>query len=277
MLSLCIVKRIFSIVLLLLMPLGGITQNDSLKIVQDVEFIWQDDFNPKEQAKAKKWLYSVAVSTQKLLGKYPFPLRFFIRKREQSYGPLVGCHAKFAADVRGVYLGIDLRYPEEDFMKSWKTPHEISHLALPALGRQNAWFFEGFATFMSRQILQAMGYYSEEELEEIYKEKFSEIKADFNKTGTFVDVIKNQTGYYNYKAFYWGGATFFYRADKVLRKKHKTTMCEVVKTYQEAERKDDRSLLMVIKSWDRIVGSDVFTQLMIEYRNNSAASVMERY
>ena len=250
---------------------------DSLRIVQDIEFIWQSKFTKEEKIKTRKWVRTVAVQSQKLLGKYPFKLRFFITRKEQNYGPLVGCYAKFGESVRGVYLGIDPRYPEEDFMKSWKTPHEISHLALPALGKQNAWFFEGFATYMSRQILAKMGYYTTEELNDFYLQQFASIKDDFNKKGTFVEVIRPMIFYHNYTSFYWGGASYFYQADKILKKEHHTNLCKVVREYQKEKRLNDTNILMVIKSWDSLVGSDVFSKLMRRYRNTEASDVMKGY
>ncbi len=251
--------------------------SDSIRIVKDVEMIWQSEFNEEEKTRIRKIMYTFAVQGQRLLGKYPYKLRFYIRRYDADWGPLLGCYVKFGEAVRGVYLGVDMGYPTADFLSSWKVPHEVSHLALPALGTQNSWFYEGFATYMSRQIMKANGHYTADQCDSIYRQKFAEVKPDFDQDGTFLSVILGQTANYNYSAFYWGGASFFYRADEILNSKHNTNLCAVVKTYQKSQRLDDKNLLMVIKSWDAIVGADVFSSLMREYRNVEARTVMSRF
>ena len=262
--------------LFLVLPAFSFGINDSLLIVKDVEFVWQSEFSEKEKNRVSKIMKIFAVQTQQLLGKYPFKLKFYITRYNQKWGPLLGCHVKFSESVRGVYVGVDLSYMNKDFYDSWKMPHEISHLAIPGLGSENSWFAEGFATFMSRQIMASAGTIGKSVPDSVYQTKFTEVKSSFNSSETFLTVIRGLVAKHDYSGYYWGGATYFYRADQILREKHNTTMCAVVKAYQTPARLNNKNLLMVIKSWDAIVGSDVFTSLMREYRNEPAKTVMAR-
>jgi hypothetical protein len=257
-------------------PLFSLGNKDSLQIVADVQFVWQSEFSEKEKNRVMKIMKTHAVQAQMLLGKYPFKLKFYITRYNQSWGPLVGCHVKFNESVRGVYAGVDLSYTNKEFYDSWKMPHEISHLAIPGLGSENSWFAEGFATFMSRQIMAYTGKIGKDAPDSTYLAKFKEVKSSFNSDETFLTVIRGLVTDRNYSAYYWGGATFFYRADQILKEKHNSSMCAVVKAYQKPVRLSDKSLFMVIKSWDAIVGANVFSSLMYEYRNEPARTVMGR-
>jgi hypothetical protein len=254
---------------------GDETQLDSVQIVKDVEFVWKTSFTQKEKDRIENLLYSCAYQAQKSLGKYPFKLRFFCTKRNMN-GPLGGCRAKFSGPEKGVHLGIDPRYSDSEFMRDWRTHHEISHLALPALGKRNRWFFEGFATYCSRQIMAEANLLSYAEVDSINKARVDAIREDFDQKGTFLEVIIYHQEHWNFSAYYWGGATYFLRADRILKKRYDTSMMEVLREYQLKERNDDRVLLDVIHSWDAIIGDAMFSRLMKEYRTVSAKTVMSR-
>jgi hypothetical protein len=248
-------------------------RDDSLRITAGISFKFQGDFAQAERRRVKNMLYAMGYNAQKTLGEFPFPLNFYCRKQEMSQ-PLGGCLARFDGPRRGVHLGMDLNYSDQQFRESWKIYHEISHLHLPFLEKPSKWFYEGFATYMSRQIMKDMGLFTEESLDEVNRGRFDEIRPDFDREGTFFEVVKYHQENWNFSAFYWGGCTFFYRANRALVAKYDTNLNEIVKEYQKSEREDDSSVMDILRSWDRILGKALFTSLMRKYRTQSARKVM---
>jgi len=247
---------------------------DSLELIDNVGFKYQSQFSSVEKERIEKLLTSYAYYSQNCLGKYPFPLNFYVSRIESSRRPLGFCQAKFGESVRGVYLPMDLRWKNEDFWSMWQIPHEISHLALPALGRSKRWFFEGFATYMSHEIMRDMGIYDNESLEAHYKESFGEIKDDYQSNDTFYETVLNHQNSGHYTQFYRGGAVYFYRANRALKRKYDTSITEIVKEYQKRRKPNHRTIHQVISCWDEILGAKLFTGLMHKLRNKSAKQVM---
>jgi myo-inositol catabolism protein IolC len=82
---------------------------------------------------------------------------------------------------------------------------------------------------------------------------------------------------HQYNALYWGSASYFYRADKQLEKEGKISLTQVIKRYQTCCRSKNESLLEIIKSFNRISESEIFTELMIQYRTLPARIIMRNF
>lgn len=248
---------------------------DSLELIDNVGFKYQSTFSSTEKERIENLLNGYAYYCQKCLGKYPFDLNFYVSRIESSRRPLGFCQAKFGEDVRGVYLPMDLRWKDEDFLSMWQIPHEVSHLALPALGKSKRWFFEGFATYMSHEIMKEMGLYDATSLDAHYKESFEAVRDDFQGEETFHEALLNHQDSRHYTQFYRGGAVYFYRANRALKRKYDTNILAIVNRYQKERKPNHRTVQQVITSWDDILGAPLFSTLMGKLRNNSAKQVME--
>ena len=259
--------------MLLIANLSLASKKDSLRIVKDISISWESKFSAEEKSRVERILYSLGYHAQASLGKLPFPLKFYCRQKEMSQ-PLGGCVAKFGGPKRGVQVGFDMRYTDEQFIESWKIHHEISHLHLPWLEKKHEWFYEGFATYMSRQIMLDMGLFTKESLDKLNRKRIDEIRDSFDRDGTFLEVVTYHQDQWNFSEYYWGGSTYFYRANRALEKKYDTNLKEIISKYQQRGRQTDKTLNDVLRSWDNILGKKLFTSLMHKYKTESARQVM---
>ena len=90
-------------------------------------------------------------------------------------------------------------------MNDWTAAHELSHLLLPYLGRDNSWYAEGFASFMQYQILHAMNLLSKSAIDTEYQRRLD--KAESNYTFDqlpFALAAKKLRAQHKYPTMYWG-------------------------------------------------------------------------
>lgn len=245
----------------------------------DHKLIWnfESDFEKEEKEKLKDWIYTVVDATTETIGHYPFDMHFYFERSDYNDQAVSFGHT-IRGEKQSVKFYVDPTFSREEFLSDWVAPHEISHLSQPFVGKQNKWFSEGYATYMSRQIMIKMGYYTEEGFDSLYQKKIGETKVSYNSsTMTHIQVSDSLLGAYNYGFMYWGSASFFYTIDKQLRKKHKMRFRDVVKEYQSCCRLTDKSLLTIISSYDSISNDSLFSSLMKKYRNKPAYEVMKNY
>jgi len=161
-------------------------------------------------------------------------------------------------------------------MEDWIAAHEISHLAIPHVGRSNSWFAEGFATFMCRQVMLEMGYYTEEELAVEYYEQIAAAGKSFDSDEPFTIVAKQLIEKYNYSHMYRGSMSFYYFSDLELKKDHNTSMIEVVQQYQLI-RPDAGNMQGVVESFDEITGTTMFTDRLRQFQTVPAREIFTSF
>jgi hypothetical protein len=236
---------------------------------------WEDDFNEEEQAKLKKWILDVDEATHNVLGTYPFDIHYHFHRSRGDQVVSFGHTARNS--LQGVYFYVNPDFSEQEFHDDWTAPHEISHLAIPFVGRNNKWFSEGFATYFSRQIMIEMGCLTQEEFDSMYFAKIQDKMKYYNSPSTFVEVSDSLQKSSSYGAFYWGGSSFFLKLDQQLKEDHATNFCKIIASYQSQNRMKDKSLRAVIRSFDKILGDDIFSSQMRDYRSLPSNEVMQEF
>lgn len=244
------------------------------------DLIWhfESEFEPEFKDTLKLWVNTVKEACFETLGDYPFTMNIFFHKSDsrQKEGVTFG-HTDRAPSTRGLHLYVIDQSSYESLISDWIAPHEMSHLAIRPVGRNNKWFAEGFATYLSRRIMIRLGYYSEVEFEEMYAAKIAATKPFYEVDYSFSDRSAELFEEYRYSTVYWAGAGFFYWADKELQKNSNMRFEELLQEYQIVGRNQDTNFAQLIKSWDEIAGYKLFDQLMSEYRNGSSREIMNRF
>ena len=235
---------------------------------------WEDLFSPDEKVKVESWLLSVTKAVESTLGIYPFDLNFYLYRRSGSHEPVPWANTQRNSG-QGVNFHIDPSYSLESFLADWTAPHEISHLSLPYLGRSNAWFAEGYASFLQYQVMEKMGVYSADEVMTRYKNKLAMALPYYKGDQDMVTIAKSLQKKHLYPQMYWGSASFFIRLDQGLQKKYDTTLPDLIKAYQLCCRMEDQSIEEVIKSWDRILEGTACSDLMKTYQNAPASEISD--
>ena len=259
-------RPLFFYLTLLGFSLKGFAQNYSI--------VWEDSFGRDEQEMVHEWMEKVEKGRDACFGKYPFKPVYYIHSRTSSGEPVPWAHTT-RSSVQGVHFYIDNGYALNAFIEDWTAPHEIAHLALPFVGKENMWFSEGFASFMQYQVMLEMGVLQKDELEEMYHQKASMALSRFSGEGSFTEACGQLLKTHDYPAIYWGGACYFMKTNRDLERKKNSSLVEVIRHYQKDYRMKDRNLEEVIQSLDEVSGTRLFSENLDLFQNESCNTLVE--
>lgn len=218
---------------------------------------WEDKFTTSEKTKIKKYITQVTEATFNILGTYPFDIHYYFHQSNSENEPIPWAHTERKKNKQGVRFYINPELDDEILFNDWTAPHEISHLAIPFVGKENSWFAEGFASYMQYQIMQEMGIYTKEEIKERYRKRIAKIRNDYSDEMVFVENAKALRAKYNFPAMYWGGAMYFIYLNEILVKEEGKTVNEIIKQYQTFRRKD-KDIEMLLNSLDKDLKTPLF-------------------
>lgn len=259
---------------IVLEPNSEVELSDSFQLLWN----WEGQFDTDEQEKLKIWINQVYDATMGTLGQFPFDVHvYFIRSNSENRAVPFG-FARRRDNTNQVHFYVNPTASLDELVGDWTAPHEFSHLAIPFLGKRCKWFSEGFATFLSRQTMMDMGYYTQEEFDSLYFSKIADTKEYYNSsTKTFLEVSDSLLTSNRYSSMYWGSSTFLFTIDQRLRSERDMRFVDVLKEYQTCCRERDLYLKDVIRSFDEIIGENWCSDLMLVYRNQPSSVVMEDY
>jgi hypothetical protein len=240
---------------------------------------FEDTFSFDEQHKLKTWITYADSCAQKVLGKYPFDPHYTFHRVDSAYQAVVFGHTGRNETVHGVHFYVDPAYPMKDFMDDWIGPHEISHLALPKLGKANRWFFEGFATYISRAVMVEMGTITQAEADSTIQKRISDMTWAFEKsTSNFITVADSLVdNHHLYPELYWGGGSYWHKAEQRLQEQGKNSLVNVIKYFQIYCHTPLLTLDETVACFDRVSQSTIFSDLLEEYRTLPAREILVDY
>jgi hypothetical protein len=219
---------------------------------------WKDTFSTAEQEKLTAWVSEVATHVEALVGPLPFSFQIHFYRRDGAGEPVPWANTR-RTGLLGVDFYVDPSYSLEAFRRDWTAPHEISHLILPYLGPGNAWFAEGFASFMQYQVMQSIGVLSKNEKAQRYMQNLSKASRDYvYPNRPFVQASSRLRQEGKYSVMYWGGAVYFLQVNDYLVRTQGLTLVEVLKIYTACCRRNFSSLRGLIADLDRATNSGIF-------------------
>lgn len=245
-------------------------------ILTGIFYSWEDPFSDEAKLKVRKWLDSVTVSVALTIGEYPFYTRYFVHLYDKMGEPVPWAHTSRGRFPERVHFYIDPDYDISAFLNDWTAQHEISHLSLPFLGKENAWFSEGHATFLQCQVMHTMGIYTKDELTDRYKTRMLEIKKNYQTDQSMIEAIYANKMKYNYSSMYWGGVSYFLKIDRLLKKQNQSIV-DLFKKYLTCCRREDDSIEDVITSFDNLSGTTLFSDHYEMYNTQPAHEVMAEF
>ena len=234
---------------------------------------WQHRFTPAEQQKLSLWLKQASAATTELLGPYPFTMQFYLYSRP-ALEPVPWANT-WRDSTQQVHFYVAAGFSLEQFLQDWTAYHEISHLALPFLGKEHAWFAEGFASFMQYQVMQRAGLIAS--AKDAIAAKFGAHKSRYASSESLRDNATRLLAQRRYAAGYWAGAQYFVVADKLLQEQQKPELATLIKQYQQCCRLRDNSLTQVIISLDKLSDSKLFSELLQRFSEQEYADFTHAY
>ena len=181
---------------------GFIGNSENNKSNLDYTINWEGEFSKPQKQKVETWLEEVSKAVYTTLGRYPFQVKYNIYMKESFSEPVPWANT-IRHDEQGVNFHIDPSFSLNAFQMDWTAAHEISHLSIPFVGRENMWFSEGYASYLQWQILRMQGLYSSEEIEQKYKNKIALVKTAYATDNTFLSQAEQLRRNHNYPALGW--------------------------------------------------------------------------
>lgn len=233
---------------------------------------WENSFSGAEQQKIESWLSEVIGACHSSFGAYPFNTHIHLYKQSNSTEPVPWAHTRRYSSL-SVHFYVDTDFSLEAFLNDWTAPHELSHLSLPFLGSEHAWFSEGYASFMQYQLMMEMGVMTHRDVENKYHEKLQMIRPSYTSATDAKSIAMEMQAGNRYPEMYWGGAIYFMILDKQL-KEQGASLSGLIREYLVCCRINDDSLTDVLKSWDRILDNSMATKLYREFTTEPSKKVL---
>jgi hypothetical protein len=245
---------------------------------QRVSFIFEDEFSEAEKLKLEDWISFTSDCAQKTLGQFPFDLYYHFHREDSSDRAVVFGHTARVDSINAAHFYVDPTYSLEDLKADWIAPHEISHLAIPKLGKSSMWFFEGFATYLSREVMIEMEVFTRQEVDSINHSRIVAVKDKFTSSSKLTYVADSLiTNHRQYPAVYWIGASYFHTADRLLVAENKIKLIDILKEFQVCCHEPAMSVLKVVEAFDQIGKTKIFGELYTEYTETPVYSLLSEY
>jgi hypothetical protein len=167
--------------------------------------------------------------------------RAVIRPVEGRGGdPIVFGHTVMK-DGPGIELFLRHDATDAELREDWVAVHELVHLAMPAVPREDAWFSEGWATYFTEVLKARAGLHGE-------RDAWSELAAGFASGArargglALGEESARMHRRHTYHRVYWAGAALAFLADEELRRTTGGKLCldDALRELRRLERTDDR-------------------------------------
>jgi hypothetical protein len=230
-----------------------------------LEFHWLDSFSNAEQHRLQTWIKKTDAALFQLVGELPFTRHIYFHRRDGSREPVPWAHTQ-RGNNQGVHFYVDLSFPQTAFEDDWTAPHELSHLVIPYLGRSNAWFAEGFASYMQYQVMMQMGVLSGAEAQQRYQQRIERAQLKFTLDDLpFAEAAPKLREMGQYPTMYWGGAVYFKQVAQQLSDQNKPPLMAILKSYVACCRQQSLALHQLIERLDQLAVGQVFQQCLDEF------------
>ena len=178
---------------------------------------WDDKFNEGEKRQLTSWLAQTHEALERYAGPLPFDVHLHLRRSRRGTGPVPWANTR-RMGRQELFFYVNMQRPGEDFLADWTAPHEFSHLLLPYLGRRNAWFAEGFASYLQHSVMVELGVIDQPEaLRRRDRKMLAAVRRLRKVEQPLPDSVPELRARRAYPTFYWGGAVYFERVDAALK------------------------------------------------------------
>jgi hypothetical protein len=220
---------------------------------------WEDRFNEEERARLSRWITETVDGIETLVAPYPFDIHVAFYRSEPGDSPVPWAHT-VRSRRQGVNFHVDADRALDEFLADWTASHELSHLLIPAIGRSNAWFAEGFASYMQYQVMRAMRVVDDEQMLEQYRTKIGKAQQEYDLHDLpFAEAAGELVARREYPTMYWGGALYFMQVDRLLQRRG-SSLLQVLREFVECCRSETRGLDGLVRELDRIAGEPLFSE-----------------
>lgn len=223
------------------------------------------------------WARRAGEAVAGAYGRFPVP-----RDQVIVYPVPGGGGVRFGLGLRGggatTLLFLSELATEDALLRDWVLVHELSHLLLPYVAREDAWLSEGLATYYQNVLRARHGEISEREAWQALHDGFSR-GARAQNSRTLAEASARMREEHNYMRVYWGGAALVLLADLRLRTRSdgRLSLDRALEKIAHFRGEDERvySGKALLTALDRATGTTTFETLAREIVESSRFPSLE--
>lgn len=238
-----------------------------------LQWVHLGELPPSLGPRIRPWIEAQARAAALLAGKLPRPLvQVLVVPAAPASRPV-----RFGITGRGggasVALSVSSNAGREALMSDWVAVHELVHLYMPYLEREDAWLSEGVATYYQEILRARAGLLSE-------AQAWANIRAGFRRgreAGTGRTLREESHDMFETRAFervYWAGAALALMADVQLRTRaaRPSSLDAVVADFSECctPALKPYPAREAIETMDRLANGSIFETLAARHLDRSA-------
>jgi hypothetical protein len=218
------------------------------------------------------WIESEAAGVDKGIGAIPFSnVHVFMFPNARARQPVPVAYVTRGGGPT-LHMMINQRRSMDEFFDDWTATHELSHLFLPFINPEDAWFYEGFASYYQYVVRARMGAIDQMDAwsKLIYGFRRGSREAEAREL-TLLEATEKMYEGEPFMQVYWAGAALMLIADVHMRQAKAWSLDRVVREFNACcmERTRAWTAQEVLLKFDEIYGSPLFIPLMRRYVNSN--------
>ena len=207
----------------------------------------------------REWIAQGARASSLLFGHFPVPRALVIAVPGERSGP------GFGMALRGggpsVVIFLDRRVSAAELKDDWTATHEFLHLGVPRLPPEDAWLFEGLASYYTEVVRARAGIISPAQAYQHLLDGFERGKSN----GSALSLRDESSQMHERRSFYrvyWAGAALAFLTDVEARRASGPTLDAALRAFSEccAASEDDWTAERVLAHLDQSLGAPRFTE-----------------
>ena len=217
-----------------------------------------DGFGPRTSA-FRDWLAQGARASSLLFGHFPVSRALVIAVPGERPGPGFGMALRGGGPAVVIFL--DRRASAASLASDWTATHEFLHLGVPRLPPEDAWLFEGLATYYTEVVRARAGIIRPAQAYQHLLEGFERGR----RNGGLLSLRDESSEMHERQSFYrvyWAGAALAFLTDVEARRASGPTLDAALRAFAEccAASEDDWTAERVLARLDQSLGAPRFTE-----------------
>ena len=205
----------------------------------------------------REWLVQGARTSSLLLGHFPVPRALVIAVPGDRKGPSFGMALRGGGPA--VVILLDRHADAASLRSDWTSTHEFLHLGVPRLPPEDAWLFEGLATYYTEVTRARAGIISSAEAYQHLLDGFARGRSGAG-THTLRDASREMRAQHAFFRVYWSGAALAFLTDIASRRAGSGTLDAALRSFAQccAGAEDDWTAERVLARLDASLGAPRF-------------------
>ena len=206
------------------------------------------------------WLVQGARTASLLFGGFPVPRALVIAVPRDHSGPAFGMALRGGGPA--VVILLDRQASAKDLETDWTATHEFLHLGVPRLPPEDAWLFEGLATYYTEVLRARAGIISPEQAYQHLLDGFERGRSNFSGRTLRAESAQMRQRQ-SFLRVYWAGAALAFLTDVEARRAGGPSLDDALRGFAAccASSEADWSAASVLAQLDQRLGTRRFQNL----------------